>query len=190
MKEYQQRALTAIDAERRRQIEGEGFSAERDDAYAGHELDRAASSYYRRTWYGETEPKAWPWPIEWWKPRSAERDLIRAGALWRAEHDRLERLPAKTRDRAGDMMSARMNIADAVRALALIYRDRNESATTAVDRRVAVAQQLERALPFLFELRDCPDPALWPAAAMRQALGTLLLRLPPHPIDEESAPAQ
>lgn len=38
-------------------------------------------------------PEDWPWADLHWKPRSFERDLVRAGALLAAELDRLNRNP-------------------------------------------------------------------------------------------------
>ncbi|MFO6370442.1 hypothetical protein ACLBWA_35920, partial [Pseudomonas aeruginosa] len=33
----------------------------------------------------------WPWDEEWWKPKSARENLVRAGALVLAEIERLDR---------------------------------------------------------------------------------------------------
>lgn len=90
--------------ERVRQVHGEGWTAEHDDAEHGYgELARAASCYA----CGDDE--YWPWDAYWWKPawrigrviqtpddaRLRIRDLERAGALIAAEIDRLERLIAR-----------------------------------------------------------------------------------------------
>ncbi len=37
---------------------------------------------------------AWPWDEQWWKPSTARRDLIKAGALILAEIERIDRVAA------------------------------------------------------------------------------------------------
>lgn len=90
----------AIAAERRRQIDAEGWSPEHDDLHSDHELARAAACYalfashpaYRYALaYDAGPPKEWPWEAQWWKPRDRRSDLVRAGALIAAEIDRLDR---------------------------------------------------------------------------------------------------
>lgn len=105
--------LALIGAERARQINEEGWTDRHDDEYGGGPLVRAALCYetpaaHRRLipmrqvrdgqWMacsrGEEQtrvPDGWPWEPEWWKPKSRLRDLVRAGALYQAEVDRLER---------------------------------------------------------------------------------------------------
>lgn len=94
--------VALIAAERRRQVEIEGFTAEHDDHYQGDQLRRAASSYLNvmidligsagRTGQRYV-PMSWPWNTLWWKPSTDPvRNLVRAGALIAAEIDRLERL--------------------------------------------------------------------------------------------------
>ena len=91
-------AIDDIAAERQRQIEGEGFSLSRDDGYVHGQLARAAAAYaefagfsdsWRRNYVGP--PRAWPWGMQWWKPRDRRTDLVRAGALIVAEIERLDR---------------------------------------------------------------------------------------------------
>lgn len=80
-------------AERQRQIEGEGFSQERDDDYREWELSRAAICYADaddRLSNGQFE-ELWPWPMTWWKPRDARSGLVRSAALLLAELERLDR---------------------------------------------------------------------------------------------------
>ncbi len=93
-------------AERRRQIEVEGFTRYGDDIYRNGELLRAAHCYinaaYRRAigvTVNESSPTLWPWPGWWWKPKNSRRDLIRAAALIVAEIERLDREAASE---AGD----------------------------------------------------------------------------------------
>jgi hypothetical protein len=68
-----------IAAERKRQIESEGWSAKHDDEHCYGELALAAATYatperYRamtQDSYGDPKPSLWPfrwWP-SWWKPR-------------------------------------------------------------------------------------------------------------------------
>lgn len=92
-------AIEDIAAERQRQIAGESFGPARDDGYIHFQLPRAASAYawfagtpddWRADYHGA--PPAWPWSLEWWKPRDRRHDLVRAGALIVAEIERLDRL--------------------------------------------------------------------------------------------------
>ena len=93
-----------IAAERRRQIDAEGWSAEHDDQHKTGELARAAACYAlhvgwlqhpRATGWPQHPPGAWPWDDIWWKPRDPRRDLIRAAALIVAEIERLDRTAAQ-----------------------------------------------------------------------------------------------
>lgn len=84
--------LSLIYAERQRQIEKEGWSAEHDDEHKRGEL-RIAGSCYASCFGEQTRiPPNWPWDEEWWKPRDRRSNLVRAGALYLAEHDRLLRI--------------------------------------------------------------------------------------------------
>jgi hypothetical protein len=87
-----------ITAERRRQIEDEGWTPAHDDEHRGFHLGRAADCY-RRNALGDALPRTaegvptqWPWADEWWKPCDPVRDLTKAGALYEAEIERLTRL--------------------------------------------------------------------------------------------------
>lgn len=94
-----QAATAEIHAERRRQIDGEGWTAEHDDQHSTGELLRAAVFYYQHAARPDMPlkieangaPMGWPWEPEWWKPKDKHRDLVRAGALCLAERDRLRR---------------------------------------------------------------------------------------------------
>jgi hypothetical protein len=93
-----------IARERGRQIEVEGWSAERDDAYIKGELAQAAYCYalpteIRRIGDMDFPLDLWPegWDRSWWKPGDGSvmgrvRELEKAGALLAAEIDRLLRL--------------------------------------------------------------------------------------------------
>jgi hypothetical protein len=99
-------------AERRRQIEAEGWTPEHDDAHSTADLAMAASCYCEG---GSPEmcPGRWPWTAEAWKPTHLRRDLVKAGALIQAALERfdrnsaaiereLARLEAEEREAAGD----------------------------------------------------------------------------------------
>lgn len=92
--------IEAIAAERQRQIEQEGWTAEHDDKHNGGELAKAACCYAwasaqsdRLREASRGTPPVWPpkWSGEWWKPKDRRSDLVRAGALIAAEIDRLDR---------------------------------------------------------------------------------------------------
>lgn len=85
-----------IAAERRRQVEEEGWTPEHDDEHCSQELVRAAASYLLHVAYervpGMAAPGVWPWEKDWWKPSADPlRNLEKAGALIAAEIDRLQR---------------------------------------------------------------------------------------------------
>lgn len=81
-------------AERRRQIEVEGWTPEHDDAHNGGQLAAAAAAYAtagrQLDALGGPGP-LWPWELQWWKPRSYRDNLVKAGALILAEIERLDR---------------------------------------------------------------------------------------------------
>jgi len=105
--------ITLIAQERKRQIEVEGFTSEKDDTYTDGELAQAASVYADMANYhgelplledGTKKVKVliardfkWPWCTLWWKPTPDNRikELTKAGALIAAEIDRLLRKEAK-----------------------------------------------------------------------------------------------
>jgi len=105
-----------IAAERKRQIEEEGWTPEHDAQHYEGELAIAGACYalgekhvhvhiprrinssrgidencyqYDFTKAGP-EQITWPWNEKWWKPKDRIRDLVRAGALIAAEVDRLQ----------------------------------------------------------------------------------------------------
>ncbi len=86
-------------AERRRQVDIEGWSLEHDDLYDAGEMAHAAGCYAiaairpandRRMGLGYP-PDHWPWEVRWWKPADPLTMLVKAGALLIAEVERLER---------------------------------------------------------------------------------------------------
>lgn len=97
-------AAADVLAERKRQVSVEGWTPSHDDAHKNNEMAFAAACYAfhaaAASWDLEdcgTEydshpaPKNWPWEPEWWKPKSARADLVRAGALILAELERIDR---------------------------------------------------------------------------------------------------
>lgn len=104
------RALEDVAAERRRQIEAEGFPLEKDDRYRRGQLVQAALCYginavtragllhdgvspeqIERVNAQAAVPRSWPWGKEWWKPTGHRRVLVKAAALLIAEIERLDR---------------------------------------------------------------------------------------------------
>lgn len=91
-----------IAAERRRQVEAEGYTPEHDDQHRHGEIAIAAACYAIHStdaWVvypDECNPDVpgWPWGSASWKPKGRVRDLVRAGALIAAEIDR-ERRPVQ-----------------------------------------------------------------------------------------------
>lgn len=97
-----------IAAERARQIEVEGWSAEHDAEHPAGQLTSAAIAYsmhveesltqrpgrlpiHLRPWH-----RWWPWQTADWKPDpDPVRNLVKAGALIAAEIDRLNRADRK-----------------------------------------------------------------------------------------------
>ncbi|HHX6437320.1 TPA: hypothetical protein ACVGJV_001183 [Pseudomonas aeruginosa] len=82
-----------VQAERRRQIEAEGWTPEHDDLYCAAELPRAAAAYILNGANDEA-PAIWPFVAKWWKPRDARSNYVRASALILAEIERLDRAAA------------------------------------------------------------------------------------------------
>lgn len=93
-----------IAAERKRQIEEEGFTHESDLVGApdyGTQLSYAGLCYagvnkaIDMGWDVSNPPPAWPWDKKWWKPSLTDpiRNLEKAGALIAAAIDYQENLP-------------------------------------------------------------------------------------------------
>lgn len=109
-----------VKAERRRQIEVEGWDAQHDDYHDGGELARHAAAYAwaaslnetqrelaeldytgRRGWFSLVVlRRLWRWADHWWKPTTPRRDLVKAAALIVAEIERLDRLEARNKAEA------------------------------------------------------------------------------------------
>ncbi|MGU0648890.1 hypothetical protein ACSEU7_27130 [Pseudomonas aeruginosa] len=90
-----------VQAERRRQVEAEGWTPKHDDEHSHGQMARASACYALA---GSSAPNdgtaallvslAWPWDEQWWKPSTARRDLVKACALALAEIERLDRAAA------------------------------------------------------------------------------------------------
>lgn len=109
-------AIRDIAAERKRQIDAEGWTTAHDDAHSKGEMARAAGIYaviagsnltnYRNatggynlgTILGGLMDHYWPWEPTWFKPTDRRRDLVKAGALIVAEIERLDRLSTASGD--------------------------------------------------------------------------------------------
>jgi hypothetical protein len=106
--EEQSRVFLDISAERRRQIEVEGWTPWHDDQHSNSDLATAAACYAapdRVAWPTPEEERRgvpvaygnalrWPWERFCWKPRDRRSNLVRAAALIVAEIERLDRLAA------------------------------------------------------------------------------------------------
>jgi hypothetical protein len=78
-------------AERRRQVEAEGWTAAHDDAHGFGVMARAAACYALHDRVNVNGWEAWPWAAEWWKPDFGRGDFVKAGALILAEIERIDR---------------------------------------------------------------------------------------------------
>lgn len=90
-------------AERRRQVNAEGWTPEHDDEHDAGELAAAGSAYAIAAadalhplsqgdgHFDEGPPLSWPWGRAWWKPGAARRMLVKAAALLLAEIDKIDR---------------------------------------------------------------------------------------------------
>lgn len=104
------KAAQDVLAERRRQVEAEGWTPEHDDRHTVGDLASAAICYATMAVQPEVNRRAimnatsrshdgvpflvrhWPWPdCRGWKPTNPRRDLVKAGALILAEIERLDR---------------------------------------------------------------------------------------------------
>ena len=100
----QTKAAQDVLAERRRQVESEGWTPEHDDEHASGALADAAACYAVFPVAGTELPKGyyslWPWDRGWWKPKDRRSNLVKAGALILAEIERLDRAAQKAQQAA------------------------------------------------------------------------------------------
>jgi hypothetical protein len=105
------KAASDVLAERKRQIEREGWTPEHDNGHGHGSMALAAACYAAHTGTDcliesrinlstknadlfaaqEFVRRFWPWDWEWWKPKDRRRNLVRAAALLLAEIERLDR---------------------------------------------------------------------------------------------------
>lgn len=102
--EPQTKAVADVLAERKRQVEMEGFTPEHDDRHNEGQIAYAAATYAafggdndHDRHHGGFWKVTWPWGDEWWKPTDRRRDLVKAAALILAEIERLDRAEARAR---------------------------------------------------------------------------------------------
>ena len=135
----QSKAIADVLKERQRQIESEGWSCDHDDKHTDESLILAAICYAlpqsirQPTKRGETfddsggrgdcpvwrekiktVPILWPisWSIDWWKPKTKRRNLVKATALLIAEIERIDR--QKTYDTATGLLPEEKKRIDSV----------------------------------------------------------------------------
>ncbi|EPU9131529.1 hypothetical protein ACIRT2_06765 [Pseudomonas aeruginosa] len=90
------RAWLDVQAERRRQVEVEGYHGFRDSHYINYELSKAARAYIEVSWHALSgglpckKPESWPW-MAGFKWADGRTMLVKAGALILAEIERLDR---------------------------------------------------------------------------------------------------
>lgn len=95
--------LSLIAAERRRQVEAEGWTPEHDAEHDGDELAQAAAAYCLGPTSKGYARSCWPWDVSWWKPGPTRiRELEKAGALIAAEIDRLLAAERAAKEGASD----------------------------------------------------------------------------------------
>ena len=94
-------AIEEVYAERRRQVDTEGWTPEHDDEHDTGEMAAAAAAYsfeaFTKTsqrYFAHEAIGFWPWSVSWWKPSTPRRDLIKAAALIIAEIERIDRAEA------------------------------------------------------------------------------------------------
>lgn len=93
--QWSSQAVLDVAAERRRQIEAEGWTPEHDDEHKGGGMAFAAAAYAVHSGAGPSmSGSLWRWTgwaSTWFKPKNPRADLVRAGALILCEIERLDR---------------------------------------------------------------------------------------------------
>jgi hypothetical protein len=91
--------VSAVIAERFRQIEQEGWSTEHDDQHVAGELARAGGLYAVHAHVQGRSlmhvPADWPWSRAWWKPVDFRRNLVKSAAMIIAEGEKFDRSKRK-----------------------------------------------------------------------------------------------
>lgn len=101
------KAAADVIAERRRQVEVEGWTADHDDGHDAFQMASAAMTYvHAAAWPNDQDRgfmRYWPWDRKWWKPlKNARRKLVIAASLIIAEIDRIDRAASPSTDQQGD----------------------------------------------------------------------------------------
>ena len=93
-------AVLDVLAERRRQIEAEGWTPEHDDEHSAGEMAKAAACYalVSAGFNPDATITVWPWHRRWWKPSDKRCNLVKAAALILAEIERLDRMAAEKQE--------------------------------------------------------------------------------------------
>ena len=78
-------------SERKRQVDQEGFTAEKDDNWQQGELASAAAAYALAGVTKEVANGVWPWVKNWFKDGDNRRNLVKAASLILAEIERIDR---------------------------------------------------------------------------------------------------
>lgn len=100
----QEQVFGDVMAERRAHLTREGWSPDHDDNHHPGELSRAGAAYALMAFAPNKAsgmPWWWPWATAWWKPKTTERDLVRAAALIIAEVEALRRKALKVKAATG-----------------------------------------------------------------------------------------
>ncbi|MBZ9574562.1 hypothetical protein [Modicisalibacter sp. MOD 31.J] len=101
--------------ERKRQIKEEGWSLSHDDQHGAGVLASAALCYRDASGPDSVMPHNWPWDATWWKPKSRERNLERAGALYQAAAEVAERAQEyRVRDDLREHVASCANLLDSI----------------------------------------------------------------------------
>ena len=83
-----------VAAERQRQVEVFGWTAEHDDTTNGPDDLMNAAGCYCLFGFLPVPPLYWPWDAKWWNPGNYRRRLVKAAALIVAEIERFDRKEA------------------------------------------------------------------------------------------------
>ncbi len=103
--------------ERLRQVTSERYDADHDDDHEDGEMAQAANCYWElgqgsigaytqdADQSSAEMPEGWPWDQEWWNPKTRLRNLVRAGALYQAEIDRVTRRRDRVAEEIDELLS-------------------------------------------------------------------------------------
>jgi hypothetical protein len=162
------KAARDVFAERRRQVEKEGWTPEHDDEHDGGELARAAACYAYNAGGGHSSGMLFPWDCNWWKPGTPRRDLIKAGALILAEIERLDRAEAMEKTSGLGVIACSDPLSretvDALRSCNFFGTQPDEHYTAADEARMDVVGQNGNTGEHYAELAELPDGLSWEQA--------------------------